>query len=544
MPANQEQALRQALERKQRQLDLVLAIDAIRDGAADPAAMLAAIVDEIAGRLPADLALLCLRDRDSDELELKVVRDNRPAPQRLDSATLRPAAERALQPAGVRLWPAAEAAAALGLPSGQAPPHLASIPVAIGPERLGLAIVGRAQPPLDADDVALLETAESQLDSAIAQAYTHYELAQHTKELETVYRIDRIRDRTASFDELLNAVLHELGSVIPAEIGFIMLFDPVGRRLEMRAVTHDDLFRLSPYAKQVEQAAYESLERAATVCHNDLPGPLRSILCIPLILKDEIIGVLGVVNGGRPEGFSREDCRLLGAIGSQMDTAIFEGLERRRLRQVLGRSLDPHVLQHLLRSPGVGFLKGERSEISVLYADLRGSTALAATMAPELLVEFMNDFLGRMTTVVLDHGATLDKYIGDQVMALFGAPVPYPDHALRSVRVALEMQAAHQAVMSGWQARGLPAAPIGIGVATGELIAGEMGCAQRAEYTVIGQAANLGARLCSVAGAGEVLICRATYGQVREHVEAVAVHGLRLKGIGRNVTAYRVLGLK
>jgi adenylate cyclase len=263
-----------------------------------------------------------------------------------------------------------------------------------------------------------------------------------------------------------------------------------------------------------------------------------------LVLNNEVIGVLGVVNGREPEGFSREECHLLTAIGSQMDTAIFEGLERRRLRRVLGRSLDPQVLEHLLRNPDVGFLRGERTEISVLYADLRGSTPLAAQLAPELLVGFVNDFLGRMTAIVLEHGATLDKYIGDEVMALFGAPVSYPDHALRAVRVALEMQAAHQLVMAEWLRRGIPAAPVGIGIATGQLIAGEMGCAERTEYTVIGPAANLGARLCSVAAAGQTLICQATYAQVREHVEALPLKGLQLKGIGRSVTAYSVVGIR
>jgi adenylate cyclase len=234
----------------------------------------------------------------------------------------------------------------------------------------------------------------------------------------------------------------------------------------------------------------------------------------------------------------------LSAIGSQMDTAIFESLERRRLRQVLGRSVDPQVMEQLLKNPDVEFLKGERAVLTVLYADMRGSTSLAERTAPELLVAFVNDFLGRMTDVILSNEGTLDKFVGDEVMALFGAPVPHEDHALRAVRVGLEMQAAHQIVMEKWRRRGVDPTPIGVGIATGELIVGEMGSSQRTDYTVIGQAANLGSRICAVAEAGQVLISQKTYDLAKAGLEAIPISGMRFKGVESDVTVYRVIGLK
>jgi adenylate cyclase len=223
-----------------------------------------------------------------------------------------------------------------------------------------------------------------------------------------------------------------------------------------------------------------------------------------------------------------------------MDTAIFESLERVRLRQVLGRSVDPRVMQRLLANPDVGFLKGERLKLSVLYADIRGSTSLAERTEPELLVGFINAYLSRMTEVILANEGTLDKFVGDEVMALFGAPFHQPDHALRAVRVGLKMQTAHQEVMESWRAQGVDAAPIGIGIASGEMTVGEMGSAQRSDYTVIGRPANLGARICSAAKAGQVLISQATYDMVAGQVEAAPVTGLDLKGIGNDVTVYHV----
>jgi adenylate cyclase len=196
-----------------------------------------------------------------------------------------------------------------------------------------------------------------------------------------------------------------------------------------------------------------------------------------------------------------------------------------------------------LANPDVDFLRGERSVLSVLYADIRGSTSLAERTDPELLVGFINAYLSRMTEVILAHEGTLDKFVGDEVMALFGAPFAQPDHALRAVRVGLEMQKAHGAVMETWWARGVEAAPIGIGIASGELIVGEMGSSQRSDYTVIGRAANLGARICAVAKAGQVLISQATFDMVSRQVEAIPITGLELKGVGQSITVYHVTGI-
>jgi adenylate cyclase len=198
------------------------------------------------------------------------------------------------------------------------------------------------------------------------------------------------------------------------------------------------------------------------------------------------------------------------------------------------------VMERLLANPDVDFLKGERSVLSVLYADMRGSTSLSERMDPESLVGFINDYLARMTEVILSHEGTLDKFVGDEVMALFGAPFPQPDHALRAVRVGLEMQAAHQVVMETWRTRGIEPAPIGVGIASGELTVGEMGCPQRTDYTVIGPAANLGSRICDVAQAGQVLVSQATYNLIKEKVEAIPITGLQLKGVNHDITAYHV----
>lgn len=519
-----------------RELEIVLALDRVRDTAQGPEALFAGIVGVLADRFQANLSLLHVLNRETGTLELKAMSERGPA-LHVDANHLLSLAQQAMQGEGVvtlqaEVPPAEDASAEL--PHDL---HVAAIPIVLV-NPLGVALVARAGRPFDVDEIELLKAAEGQIDSAVIQSYTWHDLAQRNKELETLYRVDHIRDRNLPFDDMLNTVLQELCTVVHAEAGVVLLYNYAGKQLELRAVAPQDFLRVSANESLVRRAADQALERAEVVCL----GQPTSVMCVPLVLRDQIIGVLGAVRHD-PRGFTSDERRLLHAIVSQMDTAIFEGLERGRLRRVLGRSLDSHVLERLLANPNVDVLKGERHVLSVLYADLRGSTSLAERLNPDVLVEFINDYLTQMTNVVLSHEGTLDKFVGDEVMALFGAPFVQPDHALRSVQTGLVMQQAFAELTKQWVARGVQVAGLGVGIATGELIAGEFGCEQRTDYTVIGRAANLGARLCAGAHAGQVLISQATYDLVKDWVEVESVPGQHFKGIEHEVTVYHVVRL-
>jgi adenylate cyclase len=288
----------------------------------------------------------------------------------------------------------------------------------------------------------------------------------------------------------------------------------------------------------------EALFKATTVYSNQPEGEVRSILAIPLILNAKIIGVFGALNSSSPRGFSHEDRRMLTAITSQIDTAIFERLERRKLRKVMSRSVDPKVLEHLLQNTSDNVLTGERMVLSVIFADIRGSTEWAERTTPEELVMLLNTFLSRMTDVIFKHGGTLDKFVGDEVIALFGSPIPMPDHALRAARTALEMQQAHQALVNEFRKQEKELPLMGVGISSGEVIAGEFGPPIRTDYTAIGRVMNLGARLCSVAGGGQILISPSTYHTVRDQVEVNKKEPISLKGIGQPVPVFELLRIK
>ena len=157
-----------------------------------------------------------------------------------------------------------------------------------------------------------------------------------------------------------------------------------------------------------------------------------------------------------------------------------------------------------------------RQEVTILFADLRGFTALCSHNPPFMVKRIIDEFLSEMMRIIVEHDATVDKIIGDEVMALFGAPIPHDHHGLRAVEVAVEMQQAHAKLMQGWQNRGMPAPQLGIGINTGEVIVGNIGSEIQMSYTVLGHAVNVAHRLCSAAHGGQILISNGTLDEVKD----------------------------
>jgi adenylate cyclase len=268
-------------------------------------------------------------------------------------------------------------------------------------------------------------------------------------------------------------------------------------------------------------------------------GPIRAMLGLPLILRDKLIGVLGVANPTNRPTFTRGDIQLLHAISSQMDTAIFENLQTQRLRDAFGLCVGPQVMERLLTIADRDLLSGERRVVTTLFSDIRGFTNMAEQIAPEQLQEVLNDHLSTLTELVLTYEGTLDKYIGDSVMCFFNAPEDQPDHALRAVRLALEMQDAQRALIGRWRGR-LPLPPIGVGISTGETMMGNFGSHRRLEYTAIGRDVNLAARLCGAAEGDQILVSHANYRLVEPQVIAEALPPIHLKGIDGDVHPWSI----
>ena len=528
------------LKQRRRQLEAIYLVDRIRDETNDTQQLLSAVANVVTNTLKSDLCLMSLVSEETEQIELRAIDDRSGLFGRLESKAIYDTLARVMEMEGAGILSLSdnESWKRHGLTHGL------GAPLCVSDEKLGAFLLLTAGRPFNADDVALLEAVVSQADSAVIHVRTHRHLQLRNKELETVYRVDHIRDHVHDFDSMLNAVLNELCRVMEAETGFIMLFDESGLQLELKASTEDDILRTAEQYEWIEQAANDALHKGELISRQEVTAQIRSILCVPLVLQEQIIGVFGAVNRHGPGGFSRDDKRLLKAIASQVDTAIFESLDKRRVRGAFGRYVGEKVMEEMLARTDRDFLTAERMSITVLYSDMRGFTSIAERTDAEIMVETLNRHLGAMTDVVLEHQGTLDKFVGDEVVALFGAPLPVADHALRAVETALKMQAAHQALMEKLAEQGREAAPIGIGINSGEMVVGNIGCEKRVDYTAIGDAMNLGARLCGQAKPHQIIISQSTYQLVRDAVLVEKLAPVLVKGRTQPEQIYTVLGIK
>lgn len=521
----------------QRQISLVLALSRVCDTAHDERELSLSFVDVVAKALSADLCLICLPDEDDGALAIRALVDRFQITRRVPDSRLR---ELAAQAATISTATYLD----LDTTDGHGRLHFLAAPLRIGDDRLGSMLLVNTTRDFDDEDYSLLAVAIVEIDSALQHARTVNQLQQRTVVLETVFRIDRIRDSAVDFQSMLDRVLAELCGAVPAEAGFIMLYDSSGRELELRAVTDRDLFALAECQRAIRRAADLAVQRAEPFAQTYPGGPVHSMIGLPLILRERLIGVLGLVNRRERAAFGNYDRTLLSAIASQIDTAIFESLETQRLREAFGRSVGPRVMDKLLAISDRDLLRGERVEVTTLFSDIRGFTAVSEGMDPTALEWMINEHLAAMTDVVLAYEATLDKYVGDCVMAFFNAPVRQADHAVRAVRLALEMQAAHRRVMRRWAERGLEARPIGIGIATGEVVVGNFGSEQRSDYSILGADVNLASRLCAAAEGDQTLISLKTYELVKGDFVTEPLPPMPLKGIAEPVPMWQVLGVK
>ena len=525
------------LKWKTRAVDVMRAIDRIRDNTADERQMASAIVTTLADAVEAELCLLCLRDDDSGELQLRSVLDRMAVYDASTENYFRDLAARAADLTGADFLQAD-----LTLKNRRHTYCLAA-PLRVSRESLGSILLLNADQPFDGGEQALVNDAISQIDSAMQHARTVRELRRRQLELETIYRIDHIRDEDLELQDMLDKVLAVVCHTIEAETGFLMLYDRGGNELELRATTDRNLFADDDAARLIRAVADDALQTADLVSRTPSGGAIRALVGVPLILEERLIGVLGVVNRkGRP-AFTRSDLDMLRAIGSQMDTAIFESLQTQQLRNAFGQCVGPQVMERLLNIANRDLLSGERIVVTTLFSDIRGFTNMSERLEPEVLQAVINDHLSALTGLVLDNEGTLDKYIGDCVMCFFNAPERQPDHALRAVKLALEMHKAHHQVIARWQDR-LALPPIGIGISTGETMMGNFGSERRLEYTAIGRDVNLAARLCGAAEGDQTLISHSTYELVKDSIAADELPGMHLKGIEGNVRSWNVRGLK
>lgn len=356
----------------------------------------------------------------------------------------------------------------------------------------------------------------------------------------------------AGLPELLDSVMTLVTGQIKCQRGFILLVNATGELIPELVWEEKPGVLTAPISRTI---AHTAMTDQVTILTTDARVDPRfaagesikihgisSALCAPLIVDDQALGVIYLESSLSKGGFKREDEHLLSAMANFAAVGIQRERET-RFRQRLERYHSPQVVSEILRAAqnlDAPILQARRCEISVLFADISGFTRMSEGMEPLELASILNRSFEVMTEQIFIRGGTLDKYIGDAIMAFFGAPAPDADHARHAVETAIAMQDGLRRLNEN-RPEGYPELKMRIGINSGEAFAGDIGCEKRMDYTVMGSTVNLASRLESgVAKAGQIVVGPRT-AELLGSEGLTPLAAVSLKGIEQAVRPFEVL---
>ncbi|MEO6444213.1 MAG: adenylate/guanylate cyclase domain-containing protein [Gemmatimonadaceae bacterium] len=429
--------------------------------------------------------------------------------------------------------------------------------------RAGTTII-RSVPVPDADQALELALRASGVQKIIDE--TRVALPQIERDrlkLTLLLEISKALTRTANVDSLLEKMVQFTFRLLDVGQVTILLFDGhhelvprIARARGGQPVTPDVSPTLTQTVVEQKVAVLSDFSTDATSASSATPRELsaitmdlaRNAACAPLIASEgRVLGVLYVDSLTAAARVTDEDLDFLVAFAGIGAVALDNIRYGERIRQEahirdnFERFFTPQLAARIAAAPDALGLGGERRNVAVLFADIRGFTALAVHMAPDETARFLTEYFTEMVECVFRHGGTLDKFIGDAVMAQWGAPISEPDDADRALEAALDMMNAVDRLNAQWRSEGRSEIQVGIGLNYGDAFAGYLGSERRLEYTVIGDTINTGNRLCAWAEGGEILVSHSLRDAfTREHALG-AREPLALRGKADPVPVFRAL---
>jgi len=362
-----------------------------------------------------------------------------------------------------------------------------------------------------------------------------------------LYELARDLSSSLELDSVLRNVMDRVISLMHASRGFIVLVDPVTNEMSVQMAGGETDTEKSRHFLGSKTVIDHVVKSGQAVVSTDaslddrfkgqqsvILQNLRSIIAVPLVTKGKVIGAVYVDNPFRAAIFEEKDKEFLQAISDLAAIAIDNARQYERsefLRHLFERYVNKQVTDYVLErsAPGTVFLRGERREVTMLNSDIAGFSTLSQRMPAQDLVNFLNKYFGRMIDIVLNHGGNIDKFQGDGMLVVFGAPNPMDDHAERAYGAAQAMVVEVDRLNSELSGDGLPTIAIGIGLDTGEVVAGHVGSDKRLEFTLIGVPVNNSAYLSKVRPP-RVLMSEATRDALQNRVSVVDYEPMLLKG--------------
>jgi adenylate cyclase len=363
---------------------------------------------------------------------------------------------------------------------------------------------------------------------------------------------------STSLDETFARVLDLIFEHLPVERGFVMLMDGPRQEFVTRCVRHREA-AAGPIHFSRTIAERVVRERVAVMTTDALSDGrfaegasivalgIRSAMAAPLWSQERVEGLIYVDTTRVARAFDGSDLDLLSALGHHLAIAIAQArlqasiLEQQLARRRLERYHSPAVVARITAGPGSGeTLVAEERDVTVLFADVAAFTPRCEALEPRQVAELLNRYFTEMADAIFAHEGTLDKFIGDGLMAVFGAPFSVADHARRAVEAALDMREA----LRGLNELLPPASRLEfrVGLHSGRVIAGDIGSPRRTDYTVLGATVNLAARLESVAAPGQIVLSEPTRLAAGDDFQAEFIGEHQLKGLSRPIRCFALLG--
>jgi adenylate cyclase len=381
------------------------------------------------------------------------------------------------------------------------------------------------------------------------------------KKLLTLYEVGNIVNSVLELKTLLNIIMAMAIRVMQANRGFLLLREKTGVLKPVATHALTPVEAGAPYSQTIvdtvlrERVPVLVLDASHDVRFANRQSikalPLSSVICVPIWERENIVGVIYVDKAEGTSTFNEEDMYFLSAFANQAAVAItnarlFDDVRREeRLRTSLQRYLSPNLVDEMVQKTTELFsIGGEKKKISVLFCDIRGFTALTEKEPVETVVTILNEYFSAMSDVIFANQGTLDKFIGDAIMAIYGAPIEMPDGAYQCVKTAIEMREKLAFLNEKWKAEKKPQLQVGYGVNTGEAIVGNIGSERRMEYTAIGDMVNVAARLEGETGSNQIFITEETYKEVESQILVKRLSAVKVKGKSAKIQVYEVAGLK
>jgi len=370
---------------------------------------------------------------------------------------------------------------------------------------------------------------------------------------ELMERIGLERDLISALEK----VTDELLSIFPADRCVVMLPHPRTGELMPRFVhpvaAKDEVVSVSESVlREVQEnksailLADASLDSRFSEASSLIMQGVRSVMCAPLMHGGEFLGVVHIESKQAQHSFNRKDLQLFTGIVRHVAMAVANARLLQKIeddaksRAQFERLLSPSVVEQVMSGKVKLEKGGELRDVTILFADIRGYTSLSRRSSATDVVALLNRYFETIVDVVFRYEGTVDKYIGDEIMVLFGAPVAMEDAPDKAVACALEMQGAIETFNYQREQNGEEPIQIGIGINAGEVVVGSIGSSQTMQYTCIGDAVNVASRLTGMAGPGDVIVSEDTMNQVKKKMHAEPLPPAKVKGIDGTLQAYSV----